>query len=71
MLIIIATNIIEKDKTRGDKMSEQIKTVVAMLQKEINALREQIEKLNKENKHLKLENRRLKARCKANIYGEW
>ena len=52
-------------------MSEQIKTVVIMLQKEINALREQIEKLNKENKHLKLENRRLKARCKANIYGEW
>ena len=39
-------------------MSEQIKTVVAMLQKEINALREQIEKLNRENKHLKLENRR-------------
>ena len=52
-------------------MSEQIKTVVAMLQKERNALRGQIEKLNKENKHLKLENRRLKARCKANIYGEW
>ena len=43
-------------------MSEQIKTVVAMLQKEINALREQIEKLNKENKHLKLENRRFRLR---------
>ena len=51
-------------------MSEQIKIVVAMLQKEINALREQIEKLNKENKHLKFANRRLNARCTANISGE-
>ena len=51
-------------------MSEQIKTVVAMLQKEINALREHIEKLNKDYIHLKLENRRLKVRCKSNIYGE-
>ena len=51
-------------------MSEQIKTVVTMLQKAINALREQNEKLNKENKHKKFENRRLKARCKADIYGE-
>ena len=31
-------------------MSEQIKTVVAMLQKEINALREQIEKLKESDK---------------------
>ena len=39
-------------------MSEQIKTVVTMLQKEIQAQREQIEKLKKEKKHRKLETRR-------------
>ena len=44
-------------------MSEQIKTVVAILQKEINALIEQIEKLNKENK-------RKKTRSNTKKYGE-